>query len=72
MAYEMPISEPMANYWQHHFNRAVRKGQKHGYIITHICGIMTLTSLSGLPILLVFLIMQPEFISGALAGSVKG
>lgn len=35
-------------------------------------GIMTGTSLSVLPILLIFLLMQREFISGALAGSVKG
>jgi lactose/L-arabinose transport system permease protein len=35
-------------------------------------GIMTGTSLSVLPILVLFLFMQREFISGALAGSVKG
>ncbi|OJV90237.1 MAG: ABC transporter permease [Chloroflexi bacterium 54-19] len=35
-------------------------------------GIMTGTSLSVLPILIIFLLMQREFISGALAGSVKG
>jgi lactose/L-arabinose transport system permease protein len=35
-------------------------------------GIMTVTSLSVLPILIVFLFMQREFINGALAGSVKG
>ncbi len=35
-------------------------------------GILTGTSLSVLPILLIFLLMQREFISGALAGSVKG
>ena len=35
-------------------------------------GIMTGTSLSVLPILVLFVLMQREFISGALAGSVKG
>lgn len=49
-----------------------RIGALIGANVIDYSGIMTLTSLSVLPILLVFFIMQREFISGALAGSVKG
>lgn len=47
-------------------------GRLSGSSIIDYGGIMTGTSLSVLPLLIVFLIMQREFISGALAGSVKG
>ncbi len=47
-------------------------GALSGSSIIDYGGIMTGTSLSVLPILVVFLFMQREFISGALAGSVKG
>jgi len=49
-----------------------RLGALSGSSLTDYSGIMTVTSLSVLPILLVFLLMQREFINGALAGSVKG
>ena len=47
-------------------------GALSGSSIIDYGGIMTGTSLSVLPILVVFLFLQREFISGALAGSVKG
>ncbi len=47
-------------------------GALSGSSIIDYGGIMTGTSLSVLPLLVVFLFMQREFISGALAGSVKG
>lgn len=47
-------------------------GALSGSSIIDYGGIMTGTSLSVLPILVVFLFMQREFISGALSGSVKG
>lgn len=49
-----------------------RIGALVGANVIDYSGLMTLTSLSVLPILVVFLAMQREFISGALAGSVKG
>ena len=49
-----------------------RIGALSGASIIDYSGIMTVTSLSVLPLIVVFLFMQREFISGALAGSVKG
>lgn len=49
-----------------------RIGALSGASLIDYSGIMTLTSLSVLPLMLVFLLMQRQFISGALAGSVKG
>lgn len=49
-----------------------RIGALSGASLIDYSGIMTLTSLSVLPLIIVFLLMQREFISGALAGSVKG
>jgi lactose/L-arabinose transport system permease protein len=49
-----------------------RIGALSGASLIDYSGIMTVTSLSVLPIMIVFLLMQREFISGALAGSVKG
>ncbi|WJW68816.1 carbohydrate ABC transporter permease [Candidatus Chlorohelix allophototropha] len=49
-----------------------RIGALSGASLIDYSGIMTVTSLSVLPIMVVFLLMQREFISGALAGSVKG
>lgn len=49
-----------------------RIGALTGANVIDYSGIMTLTSLSVLPILAVFLLMQREFISGALTGSIKG
>ncbi len=49
-----------------------RIGALSGASIIDYSGIMTVTSLSVLPLIIVFLLMQREFISGALAGSVKG
>ncbi len=49
-----------------------RIGALSGASLIDYSGIMTLTSLSVLPLMIVFLLMQRQFISGALAGSVKG
>jgi lactose/L-arabinose transport system permease protein len=49
-----------------------RIGALSGASLIDYSGIMTLTSLSVLPLMIVFLLMQKQFISGALAGSVKG
>jgi lactose/L-arabinose transport system permease protein len=47
-------------------------GEFNGASIIDYGGIMTATSLSVLPLLVVFLFFQRQFISGALAGAVKG
>ena len=47
-------------------------GEFSGASIIDYGGIMTATSLSVLPLLVVFLFFQRQFISGALAGAVKG
>jgi lactose/L-arabinose transport system permease protein len=49
-----------------------RIGALSGASLIDYSGIMTLTSISVLPLMIVFLFMQRQFISGALAGSVKG
>ncbi|HEX2914919.1 MAG TPA: carbohydrate ABC transporter permease [Chloroflexia bacterium] len=49
-----------------------RIGALSGASIIDYSGIMTVTSISVLPLIIFFLLMQREFISGALAGSVKG
>lgn len=49
-----------------------RIGALSGASLIDYSGIMTLTSISVLPLIIVFLFMQRQFISGALAGSVKG
>ena len=47
-------------------------GEFNGASIIDYGGIMTATSLSVLPLLVVFLFFQRQFISGAMAGAVKG
>jgi ABC-type glycerol-3-phosphate transport system permease component len=47
-------------------------GEFNGASIIDYGGIMTASSLSVLPLLMVFLFFQHQFISGALAGAVKG
>lgn len=49
-----------------------RIGALSGASLIDYSGIMTLTTISVLPLMIVFLFMQRQFISGALAGSVKG
>lgn len=48
-----------------------RIGALSGASLIDYSGIMTLTSLSVLPLIIVFLFLQREFINGALAGAVK-
>jgi lactose/L-arabinose transport system permease protein len=48
-----------------------RIGALSGASLIDYSGIMTLTSLSVLPLMIVFIFLQREFINGALAGAVK-